>query len=355
MVLRWDRSHKPYTLWLGDAAEVGEEGTMPTILDVAAKAGVSRSTVSRVLTGSSKVDVETKRRVMAAMAELNYRPNPVARHLRRQRTGLIALLVPDLANPFFGILATGMEAVAVAHGYHIVLCNTAEDPVRELDYLRLLETNQVDGMVMAAMRNDPEAVKAFRRWGPVVLACEYLDDDSLPAVGIDNTEAAMKATAFLIAKGHTGIAFINGPGRTPLSRDRLDGYRNTLHRHGLEIRSEFIQTGDFSHDSGFACTAKLLAMTPRPSAIFAANDEMAVGAIHAAQTRGLRVPQDIAVVGMDDLPVARMVRPTLTTVTQPIAQIGTVAMQVLMSELAGNGVDNRRWVLDSELTVRDST
>ncbi len=328
---------------------------MPTILDVAAKAGVSRSTVSRVLTDSSRVDPATKRRVLAVMAELNYRPSQVARNLRRSQTRMIALLVPDIANPFFGQLVQGVEAVAVRQGYHVILCNTAEDPIRELDYLRMLERKQVDGIILTALRNPPEVIQTFLPFGPVVLAGEYTRDDVFPAVTIDNVAAAAQATEHLIARGHKRIGFINGPTQTLLSADRLSGYRQALFNHGLDTLPELIQTGDFCLAGGRLCAERLLALVNRPTAIFAANDDMAVGAIQAAQARQLRVPEDVAVVGFDDLPVARVVRPQLTTVAQPIHRLGEVAMEWLMLGLMGKAQPSLHRMLPVDLVIRESS
>lgn len=328
---------------------------MPTILDVAKKAGVSRSTVSRVLTNSNRVDPETKQKVLAAMKELNYQPSQVARNLRKQETNLIAVLIPCISNPFFGSLVRGLEEVAVNKGYNIILCSTGEDPIRQIEYLRMLERKQVDGVILTALRNPLEEVKAFLQHGPIVLASEYAEDDSLPAVVIDNIRAAEHVTEHLILKGHKRIGFINGPEHIILCRDRQRGYVQTLEKYGIPVSHDSILCGDFTMEGGFGCAKQLLQLEEKPSAIFAANDEMAVGVIQAVQEQGLRVPQDVAVVGFDNVQISRVVQPNLTTIDQPIFQIGVQAMELLMSCLEGIVLKDKRIVLETNLCIREST
>lgn len=328
---------------------------MPNILDVAAKAGVSRSTVSRVLTNSGRVDPETKQKVLAAMKELNYQPSQVARNLRRKETNLIAVLIPCISNPFFGSLVQGMEEVAAGKGYHVILCNMGEDPVRQMEYLQMLERKQVDGVILTALRNPLEEVKAYLQHGPIVLASEYVEDDSLPAVVIDNIKAAECVTEHLIQKGHKRIGFINGPEHIILCRDRQKGYMQTLEKYGIPVSHDLIMSSDFTMEGGFACAKQLLALEEKPGAIFAANDEMAVGVIQAVQEQGLRIPQDIAVVGFDNVQVSRVVQPNLTTIGQPIFQIGVKSMELLMSCLERDVLEDKRIVLEANLCIREST
>ncbi|WP_410512867.1 LacI family DNA-binding transcriptional regulator [Paenibacillus sp. BR2-3] len=328
---------------------------LPTILDVAEKAGVSRSTVSRVLTNSNRVDPETRHRVLAAIKEINYQPSQVARNLRRQKTNLIAVLIPGISNPFFGSLVQGMEEVAVKKGYNVILCNTGEDPAREIEYLRMLERKQVDGVIMTALRNPLEKVEAFLKYGPIVLASEYTDDDSIPAVMIDNGEAACKVTEHLILKGHMRIGFINGPGHIILCRDRQKGYVQTLEKYAIPVSDDLIICSDFSIEGGFECAKQLLKLEEKPTAIFAANDEMAVGVIQAVKEQGLRVPQDVSVAGFDNVQISRVVQPHLTTVDQPIFQIGVKSVELLMSCLEESVLEGKRMVLEANLCIREST
>lgn len=328
---------------------------MPTILDVAEKAGVSRSTVSRVLTNSGRVDPETKQKVLAAMKELNYQPSQVARNLRRKETNLIAVLIPCISNPFFGSLVQGMEEVAVKKGYHVILCNTGEDPVRQMEYLQMLERKQVDGVILTSLRNPLGEVRSYLQHGPIVLASEYVEDNSLPAVVIDNIKAAERVTEHLILKGHKRIGFINGPEHIILCRDRQKGYIQMMENYEISVSHDLITCSDFTIEGGFACAKQLLALEEKPSAIFAANDEMAVGVIQAVQEQGLRVPQDVAVVGFDNVQVSKVVQPNLTTIDQPIFQLGVKSMELLMSCLDGDVLEGKRIVLEANLCIREST
>lgn len=328
---------------------------MPTILDVAKKAGVSRSTVSRVLTNSNRVDPETRKKVFAAMKELNYQPSQAARNLRRQETKLIAVLIPCISNPFFGSLVQGMEEVAVKKGYHVILCNTGEDPILEIEYLRMLERKQVDGIIMTAHRNPLEKVKSFLKFGPIVFASEYTEDDSLPAVIIDNSEAAGKVTEHLIMKGHRRIGFINGPEHIILCRDRQEGYLHMLEKYDIPVSDGLILCSDFTMEGGFKSAKHLLDLEEKPTAIFATNDEMAVGVIQAVQEQGLRVPQDVAVAGFDNIQISQVVQPNLTTIDQPIFQIGVKSMELLMSCLEETVLEETRIKLKANLCIRNST
>jgi LacI family repressor for deo operon, udp, cdd, tsx, nupC, and nupG len=326
-----------------------------TILDVAKKAGVSRSTVSRVLTDSNRVDPETKQKVLAAIKELNYQPSQVARNLRKKETNLIAVIIPCISNPFFGSLVQGMEEVAVNKGYHVILCNTGEDATREVEYLRMLERKQVDGVILTALRNPLEEVKDYQSYGPIVLASEYVEDDSIPAVIIDNIKAAAQVTEHLIMKGHRRIGFINGPEHIILCRDRQKGYIQTLEKYEISVSHDLITSGDFTIKSGFEGTKQLLQLKERPTAIFAANDEMAVGVIEAVQQHGLRIPNEVAVVGFDNVQISKVVQPNLTTIDQPIFQIGVKSMELLLSCLEGQILEEKRIVLDTNLCIRQST
>lgn len=328
---------------------------MATILDVARLAGVSRTTVSRVLNNQPRVDEETRKKVFEAIEELNYQPSRVARNLRKQETKLIAALIPCISNPFFGSLIQGMEQVAIKKGYNVILCSTGEDPMREMEYLQMLKRKQVDGVILTALRNPLEQVRSYCEYGPIVLACEYVEDDSIPAVVIDNIKAAQCVTEHLIMKGHKRIAFINGPEQNILCDDRKKGYMNALKKYGIPVSHGLIMYSNFTIEGGFDCGKQLLKLEKKPTAIFAANDDMAVGAIQAVQREGLRVPQDLAVAGFDNIQVSRVIQPNLTTIDQPIFQIGVKSMEILMLCLEGTALEEKRVVLDTNLCIREST
>jgi LacI family repressor for deo operon, udp, cdd, tsx, nupC, and nupG len=328
-----------------------------TIVDVAKLAGVSRSTVSRVLNNSPRVDQETRSRVFKAIEQLNYEPSVAARNLRKQETRMIAVLVPDISNPFFSRLLEGMEEVSIQHGYKIILCITGGDAGRELQYIRLIERKQVDGVILTALRNPLEVIKPYLQYGPIVFANEYLDDDPLPSVSIDNVASSRMVTEHFIELGHRRIAFINGPEHIIICRDRRHGYVQALERAGIPIDDQLVREGDYSMEGGFRCTEDLLKLPSPPTSIFAANDTMAVGVVKALQRQGLNIPEDVAVAGFDNNPYSTVVEPNVTTVDQPINEMGAQSVQLLLQwiEKREEPMESRRVVLQTSLCIRPSS
>lgn len=328
-----------------------------TLWDVARAAGVSAATVSRALEKPDTVAEKTRRRVMEAVASCGYTPNIQARNLRKRETRLVTVLIADVTNPFFNEIVRGVEQVARAHGYSVLLADSANDPGQEAAYGTLLAARRTDGMILLNGRLPvglpPEGARGARP-PPIVVACEYLTDRNLPTVQIDNVEAARMATQHLIDQGHRRIGFITGPMGNVLSRDRLQGHRDALRGSGLPLEKSLVAAGDFSIQSGIATAQHLLGLPERPTAIFASNDEMAFGAIRAARDRGMQVPRDLSVMGFDDIRFAAYVDPPLTTVRQPGLEIGRTAMAMLLCILTGEPVEPRRVVLPTELAVRAS-
>lgn len=328
-----------------------------TLLDVARLAGVSTSTVSRALEKPKSVAEATRARVMEAVAACGYTPNIVARNLRKQETRLITILLADVTNPFFNEIVRGIEQVARETGYSVLLADSENDPGQENAYGSLLAAKRTDGMILLNGRM-PAGLQLPAETSvdaPIVVACEYLPNLDLPTVQIDNIAAAREATGHLIGLGHRRIGFITGPVWNVLSRDRLYGYRGAILEAGFAFDEALVVNGDFSIRSGVAATGSLLALPTRPTAIFASNDEMAFGAIRAVRDAGLRVPEDISVVGFDDIRFAAYVDPPLTTIRQPGQAIGRCAMTNLVRILGGERVAERRMLLPTELVVRGST
>jgi len=328
---------------------------MPNIKDVARSAGVSVATVSRVLNSDPNVASETRSRVFDAVTRLDYRPSSLARGLRTAETHTVGVILPDVTNPFFAAVLRGIEEVAWERGRQILIGDTANDEARQAAYLRLLTDKRTDGVLALSARGDLTPLLDLGRRLPVVLACEYVDGDPLPSVAIDNVGAALEATSHLTDLGHTRIAYIGGPPGVILCRDRRRGWEQALrfvpaHRG----RSPLMDRGDFTIDSGKAAAERLLSLPDheRPTAIFCANDEMAIGAMQAARAAGLRVPEDLSVVGFDDIAMSRVVYPTLTTVSQPMYDLGRTAMELLLD--GGAPAPGRR-VLPHRLMVRGST
>lgn len=303
---------------------------MASIKDVAKRANVSTATVSRVLRNAGNVTEETKQRVLEAIEALNYQPNVLGRYLRRMETETVLVIVPDITNPFFSKVLRGIEAVALEHGYQVLLGDTQNDVRLEEQYLNLLPQRQVDGMIFLTARIRKELVEEMARQFPIVLACEYLEGADIPTVSIDNISSARKATEHLIGLGHRRIAHLSGPMDVILSRDRLRGYHQALVQHEIDADPALVQEGDFTYESGYSLTLKLLALENPPTAIFAANDEMAIGAIKAVRHRGGRVPYDVAIVGFDDIQMASIFEPAVTTIAQPMFEIGEQAMKLML-------------------------
>ncbi|MCG0239824.1 MAG: LacI family transcriptional regulator [Firmicutes bacterium] len=311
----------------------------PTIHDVARRAGVSVATVSRVLNGRGPVAEATRARVLAAVAELGYRPNAVARSLVRRRSCTVGVLVPDIANPFAAELVRGMEAEAAAHGYHIVLACSDLSIAQEVRYIGLFRERQVDGLIYTSGTVTPELQQAFAELGrPVVLAATTVTGPgpALPAVLVDSYAGARLAMEHVLSLGHRRVACLIGSLQDPIAGlPRWQGYRDAAAARGVEIPPEYVVDAGFRLEAAYEATVRLLRLRPRPTAVVAASDLMAIGAMGAAADRGLRVPEDLTVVGFDNIRLAAVVRPALTTVAQPMHEIGARAVSRLLQVLAG--------------------
>jgi LacI family transcriptional regulator, repressor for deo operon, udp, cdd, tsx, nupC, and nupG len=321
------------------------------IKQVALAAKVSVATVSRTLAMPDVVAPDTRRRVHEAIRRLGYAPNAQARNLRTARTNVIVALVPDISNPFFAEVIRGIEQVALENRYSVLLGDTQYNPAREQVYADLLGTRQVDGLI-TLLPHIPKITAAGRL--PIVNACEYVKDESITSVYVDNIVAAQEATEYLLTLGHRAIAFITGPMNSPISVDRDQGYEKALTRAGIKRNRRLTAAGDFSAESGIRGIEMLIARGEPFTAVFCSNDEMALGALCAIKSRGLRVPQDVSVVGFDDIRFSRYSDPPLTTVAQPMGDIGREAMSMLIEILTGADVPPRKRILPTQFIVRGS-
>jgi LacI family repressor for deo operon, udp, cdd, tsx, nupC, and nupG len=326
---------------------------MPTIKDVAQLARVSVTTVSRVLNADPAVATDTRERIQRAIAALDYRPSSLARGLRTAATRTVGVILPDVTNPFFANVLRGVEQVAWEQGYQLLIGDTGNDPHRQLTYLDLLAGKQADGALILGARGDGRPLADLARKLPIVLACEYLDGDLLPSVAIDNIAAAFDATDHLIRLGHRRVGFINGPAEIILCRDRLRGYQLAMRQLGLSDTAGLMDSGCFDIPSGREAALRLLTKPDRPTAIFCGNDEMAIGAIQAARSLGLRVPSDLSVVGFDNITMAEVVEPALTTIAQPMGDLGRRAMELLLDAMRGEQ-RSERIVLPHRIVIRQS-
>ena len=322
------------------------------IRQVAQAAKVSVATVSRTLQMPDVVAPETRGRVQAAIAKLGYRPNAQARMLRTARTQVIVALVPDISNPFFAEVIRGIEQVAHQNGYSVLLGDTQNSRAREKAYAELLETKQADGLITLLPHIPPLAMPGPF---PIVNACEYVKDKSVTSVYVDNEAAAHDAIAYLLTLGHRNIAFVTGPMDSPISIDRDRGYEQALHAAGIKRDRKLTAAGDFSVEAGIRAVESLLAKQQRFTAVFCSNDEMAIGALRAIKAKGLRVPEDMSVIGFDDIRFARYTDPPLTTIAQPKDELGREAMNMLIELLSGEDVPPRKRILTTQLVVRGST
>lgn len=328
---------------------------MAKMLDVAKLADVSVATVSRTLRQPETVKEKTRAKVFKAIEQLNYQPNILARQFRTSKTKTILVVVPDISNPFFSKVLRGIENVAVEYGYQVLLGDTDNSIGRERSYLDILSQKQADGMILLTARMRKELIESVAEQYPVVLACEYFEGSSIPTVSIDNISSARKITEHLIGLGHSRIAHISGPMNVILSKDRMKGYYQAIAQNEFEMEPLLVQEGQFTFESGYNQMLKLLALESPPTAVFAANDEMAVGAIKAAKVNGLRVPEDLAVAGFDNVQIASIFEPGITTVAQPMYEIGNKAMEILLKLIHHEALKKRQYVFNDTLIKRESS
>src|SRR5688572_12278237 len=329
---------------------------MATIREVAESARVSYATVSHVINNTRLVSQETRERVLEAMAALNYRPNALARSLRQGKSNTIGLVLPDSANPFFAEISRSIEDEAFKKGYSVFLCNTELDTQRELLYVDVLSKNQVGGIIFVATGDQADSLDFLLRQSmPVVMIDRDVPNVEVDAVLTDNQLGGYLATHHLIELGHKRIACIAGPSSITPSAERIIGYRRALEQAGLAYDENLIVRGDYHAQSGLEITHSMLTMNPRPTAIFALNDLMALGALRAAAEADCSVPKDLAVVGYDDLEIAHFTNPPLTTIAQPKKKIGVQAVNLLVDRISQKSIPTSRLVLAPELIIRRST
>jgi LacI family repressor for deo operon, udp, cdd, tsx, nupC, and nupG len=323
-----------------------------TVKEIAAAAKVSVATVSRALQRPELVSEKTRERINEVVKRLGYTPNALARNLRTSRTRLIVALLPDIANPFFSEVIRGIEQVAYEKGYSVLLGETQSNLVREQAYADMVAARQVDGMI--TMFHRVPAIPMDGRL-PLVNACEYVKDSAISSVYVDNVAAAESAIDYLVALGHRDIAFIAGPSSSPICVDREQGYHLALRRANIAANPALTAVGDFSIEAGERAIEMLRAQGRTFSAVFCSNDEMAIGAMRALSSAGLRIPDDVSVVGFDDIRFSRYTTPPLTTISQPKNALGREAMTMLIEILNDPEVPPRKRVLSAELVVRGST
>ncbi|WP_189641348.1 LacI family DNA-binding transcriptional regulator [Paramylibacter ulvae] len=322
------------------------------IQDVARIAGVSTATVSRALSNPDLVAESTRKAVMDAVEESGYRINHAARNLRRQRSGSILALVPNLANPFFSQILAGLSSVLSPAGYGLLIADTQTDNNPQERLRSYILNGLADGIVIFD-GHLPEKQMLPPQHPPIVLACEWVDFD-LPSVRVDNAKGAQIAIQHLYDNGHRRIGHITGPLGNVLADSRLNGMKNTLEQLGLAVRKEWIFNGDYSMDSGTFAAKQWLALDDRPTAVFCASDEMATGFMGALQHAGIDVPNDVSVVGFDNIEVVEHLTPALTTIRQPRRLIGQHAGQMVMNMIDDGVMSCASEIIPVELIERKS-
>lgn len=327
-----------------------------TIYDVAREASVSMATVSRVVNNNPNVKPQTRKKVFEAIERLGYRPNAVARGLASKKTTTVGVVIPDIANAIFAEVARGIEDIANMYHYNIILCNADKKKDKEIRVINTLLEKQVDGLLFMGGAVTEDHIQAFKTSSvPIVLCATTEEGDTYPSVDIDHIGAADDAVSTLIKNGHRHIAMISGTLQDPSNGyARFQGYKNALEKAGIPFNEDLVRIGNYRYESGMEVTQYFLGLQDKPTAIFAANDEMAIGAIHAIQDKGLRVPEDVSIISVDNVRMASMVRPLLSTVAQPMYDIGAVSMRLLTKLMKKEAVANSRVILPHEVILRQS-
>jgi LacI family transcriptional regulator len=330
-----------------------------TIYDVAREAGVSMATVSRVVNSNPNVKPQTRKKVFEAIERLGYRPNAVARGLASKKTTTVGVVIPDISNTIFSELARGIEDIANMYHYNIILCNADKKKDKEIRVINTLLEKQVDGLLFMGGAVTDDHLQAFKTSSvPIVLCATTDDNDAFASVDINHEQAAFDAVDLLIQNGHRNIAMISGTLQDPANGyARHQGYKRALEAAGIPFRDDYVRVGNYRYESGLEVSKYFLELPDRPTAIFAATDEMAIGAMHTLLDNGVRVPEDMSIISVDNIRMASMVRPQLTTVAMPMYDIGAVSMRLLtklMNKETKDASELMQVILPHELIHRNS-
>lgn len=330
---------------------------MANIRDVAALAQVSPITVSRVLNNPQAVSPETQAKVEAAITELGYIPNQIARSLRSNRTNTLALVLTDITNPFWTTVARSVEDAASAQGFTVILCNTDENEAKQDEYLSVLLRKRVDGFLLVPARSEPNAVQLIQRQNvQVVVLDRRVPGAEVDVVRSNSERGAYDLTRHLLGLGHRKIAMLCGPLDVSTAQERLEGYRRALAESGLGVESQWVRTGEYSVNSGYAETRHLLTRPDLPTAVVGANNFIAAGAMRAIWEAGMRIPDDISIACVDDIPAWLVGEPFLTVAAQSPYDMGARATELLLRHIREPGKHPVQEVLlPTELIVRRST
>jgi LacI family transcriptional regulator len=330
---------------------------MPTIRDVAKLAGVAPITVSRVVNDSGYVSRKTRAKVEAAVKELGYVPNMLGPSLRFKQTMTLAMIISDITNPFWTTVTRGVEDVAQANGYSTILCNTDESEEKQEQYLQMLLRRRIDGILLVPTSNSPDPIRLIQKQGiPVVVLDRQVRDVDVDTVRADSAKGAYQLTKHLISLGHQQITMLAGPQSVSTSVDRVEGFCQALGDSGLDVCEDQILWGDFTQESGYENAKEALVASPKPTALFAANNFLAIGALRALHEKKHSVPEDIALVAIDDIPPDFTITPFLTVSKQPAREMGKQATRLLLDRIKGDaGRACQQIVLPTEMMIRTSS
>jgi LacI family transcriptional regulator len=325
---------------------------MATIKDVAKLSGVAVSTASYALNNSTKVSEETRQKVLAAAKQLNYQKNGLASDLKRTSTNTIALILSDLSGPYYSELIKGVQDVASTNGYDLIACSSIGGA--QSTAVKFLREKRVDGVIILAHNIDDETILESSREGfPIVVLDRSVQSEHVVQIEVDNEHGALMATEHLIQKGSRDIAYVSGPYNSHDNELRFKGYRAALEKHGIEYRPKWKVSGGFTREGGYQATKMIIAQKDVPHAIFYANDEMAIGGIQALNEKKISVPDDISIIGFDDIQLSEYVSPPLTTMRQPKYEAGALAVHLIFQVLSKEKVD-QNYKLTTELIERKS-
>jgi LacI family transcriptional regulator len=329
---------------------------MPTVHDVAKRAGVAPITVSRVINNSGYISDATRKRVETTIKEIGYVPNTLARGLRSKRTNTLALIVTDITNPYFTLMARGVEDVAGDSNYTVIYCNTDESETKEEKYANILAQRQVDGVLLVPAGGNDKTIKFFEANGiSVVILDRRVSGVEKDFVCSDSENGANLLVKLLVKLGHKRIAIITGPKNVSTSADRVSGYQQALKKAGLS-KNRLVYYGEFNYQTGYEFTRQAMMQSPKPTAIFGANNFILIGIIKALNDLNINVPDDVSVVGFDDLPESMLVTPFLTVATQPAYEMGQLATNVLLKRISGDLSNNyQEHILPTKIIERKST
>ncbi|OGU54971.1 MAG: LacI family transcriptional regulator [Ignavibacteria bacterium RBG_13_36_8] len=330
---------------------------MANLKDVAKLAGVSTATVSRVINGSEKVNNDTKKKVLKAVKALDFKPSRVAQRLRFKdgKRKLIGLIVPDIQNPFYVDVVKGVEDISYKHDYAILMCNFAQEEAKENLYIDLMRAESVDGLIVAPVHEkDPKVIGLIRSGLPTVCVDRGVEDEHVDIVVVDNIQGAFNAVELLISKGHKRIAYIAGLPNIPTTTLRLKGYTAALKKYKIKVDEQLIRFGNSKHESGKRLAAELLEMKNPPTALFTGNNLITLGALETIHTKGLKIPEEVAIIGFDDMPWSISLNPPLTAVSQPGYDIGRSAAEMLFQRIADPTRGNIKLELKTKLVIRNS-